>query len=153
ASNDLTKANADLRRTRERLLSLGIAEAELDVPQGELHVHSRWNLTSPIAGTVVDRSLTLGQIVGADAAQKPFVVADLRELWVTADVYEKDLRYVRPGDPVRVEAAPWPDRAFDGSIEYVGSTVDSATHTVKVRASVENGDLLLKPEMFVSATI
>ncbi len=153
AEDDYVKAKADLRRTRERLLSLGVSAAELDRPLDDLHVQSRFNLSAPLAGTVVERSVTLGQIVGGDPAQRLYVVADLSELWVTADIYEKDLPLIRTGEDVSVQAAAWPQERFQGRIAYVGDTVDANSRTVKVRLSVDNRRLLLKPEMFVTATV
>ncbi len=153
AEDDTLKAQADTRRTRERLQSLGVAGAELDAPVEALHVRAQYNLTAPIAGTVVERTLTLGQMVGADAAQRLFVIADLQTLWVTADLYEKDLAHVRRGDDVLVEATAWPQEHFEGRIDYVGDTVDPNTRTVKVRLGVDNGRLLLKPDMFVTVAV
>jgi cobalt-zinc-cadmium efflux system membrane fusion protein len=153
AEDEYVKAKTDLRRTRERLLSLSVPEAELDRPLDALHVRSQFNLTAPIGGTVVERNVTLGQIVGGDPAQRLYVVADLTQLWVTADIYEKDLPLIHPGEEVRVHAAPWPQERFQGRIDYVGDTVDPTTRTVKVRLTVDNRRLLLKPEMFVTASI
>ncbi len=153
AEDEFVKAKTDLRRTRERLISLGVAEKELDAPLDALHVRSQLDLIAPIAGTVVERHLTLGQIVGGDPAQRLFVIADLSTLWVIVDIYEKDLPLIRPGEAVRVHAAAWPDADFDGRIDYVGDTVDPASRTIKVRATVDNHQLLLKPEMFVTATV
>jgi membrane fusion protein, heavy metal efflux system len=153
AEDDYVKAKTDERRTRERLVSLGVPPRELDVPLDALHVRSQFNLTAPIGGTVVERHLTLGQMVGSDPAQRLFVIADLRTLWVTADIYEKDLPRIHVGQEVSVQAAAWPGEEFKGRINYVGDTVDPDTRTVKVRLAVDNHELRLKPEMFVTATV
>ena len=153
AEDEFVKAKADLRRTRERLVSLGVPETELAAGLDALHVRSQLHLTAAISGTVVERSLTLGQMVGGDSAQRLFVIADLNTLWVTADIYEKDLSLVHAGQDVRVQATAWPQEQFDGRIDYVSDTVDAATRTIKVRASVDNHQMRLKPEMFVTATV
>ena len=153
SEDEFVKAEADLRRTRERLISLGVVAADLDGPLEALHVRSQFNLAAPIAGTVVERSLTLGQIVGGEAAQRLFVLAELGTLWVTADIYEKDLPLVHPGEDVMVQAGAWPDEQFKGRINYVGETVAPTSRTVKVRLAVDNQHALLKPEMFVTATV
>jgi cobalt-zinc-cadmium efflux system membrane fusion protein len=153
AEDDILKAQADTRRTRERLQSLGVAGAELDAPVEALHIRAQYDLAAPIAGTVVERALTLGQMVGADPGQRLFVIADLKTLWVTADLYEKDLPHVQRGDEVLVQAAAWPQEHFEGRIDYVGDTVDPNTRTVKLRLSVDNSRLLLKPEMFVTVAV
>jgi cobalt-zinc-cadmium efflux system membrane fusion protein len=153
AEDESVKAKADLRRTRERLISLGMPSAELDGELDTLHVRSQLALKAPISGTLIERNLTLGQMVGGDATQRLFVIADLTTLWVTADIYEKDLALIRPGEEVSVEASAWPGQMFHGRLNYVGDTVDPNTRTVKVRLAVDNTDLHLKPEMFVTATV
>jgi membrane fusion protein, heavy metal efflux system len=153
AEDEFVKAQADLRRTRERLLSLGVPAAELDVPLDALHVRAQFTLTAPISGTVIERTLTLGQMVGGEAAQRLYVIADLTTLWVLADIYEKDLALIRPDQDVTVDAAAWPDQHFHGRIGHVGDTVDPNSRTIKVRVTVDNRQRLLKPEMFVTATV
>jgi membrane fusion protein, heavy metal efflux system len=153
AADELVKATAELRRTRERLLSLGVPAADLAGPLDTLHVRSRFTLAAPISGTVVERTLTLGQMVGGDAGPRLFVIADLTTLWVTADIYANQLALIQAGEDVSIETAAWPQSRFAGRIDYIADTVDAATHTVKVRVTVDNHRLLLKPEMFVTATI
>jgi len=153
AEDDFVKAQADLRRTRERLLSLGVPAADLDGALDTLHVRSQFNLSAPINGTVVERTVTLGQMVGGDPAQRLYVIADLNTLWVTADIYEKDLPSIHPGDEVSVRTAAWPEDELTGRIDYVGNTVDPNSRTVKVRATVDNARQRLKPGMFVTATV
>lgn len=153
AEDKLVKAGADLRRTRERLLSLGITEAELDRPLNDLHVRSEFPLAAPLHGTVIDRQLTLGQMVGGDSDKHLYVIADLSALWVVADVYEKDLPLVRSGEEVTIEPIAWPGEKLHGAIEYVGDVVEAATRTVKVRVAVDNAGLRLKPEMFVNVVV
>jgi cobalt-zinc-cadmium efflux system membrane fusion protein len=153
AEDDLLKARVDLRRTREHLVSLGIPGATLDRPADQLHVQSRLALTSPIAGTVIERTLTLGQMVGGDPAQRLYVISELTSLWVNVDVYEKDLPLVGRDEEAAIQTTAWPDAEMHGTVSYVGDTVDPASRTVKVRIQVDNSKLLLKPEMFVTAAI
>ncbi|HVN85048.1 MAG TPA: efflux RND transporter periplasmic adaptor subunit [Candidatus Binatia bacterium] len=153
AEDEFVKATADLRRTRERLVSLGVPEADLDRSLDALHVRSQFNLTAPIAGTVIERTMTLGQNVGAEAGQRLFVIADLSTIWVTADIYEKDLSLIARGEDVVVQTPAWANEEFKGKIEYISNTVDANTRTVKVRCAVDNRELKLKPDMFVTATV
>lgn len=106
AEDEYVKAKADLRRTRELLMSLGVSSAELDGELATLYVRSQLNLTAPISATVIERSLTLGQMVGGDVAQRLFVIADLTWLWVTADIYEEDLAFIRPGEDASLRRLP-----------------------------------------------
>lgn len=153
AENDFFKAQAEHRRARERLLALRVPAAELDKPRAEQRITSRFELKSPLEGTVVERSVTVGQLVGADPAQVLYTIADLNVLQVVAEVYERDLSRVTRGIPVTVTVEAYPGEAFSGTIVYVGDVVDPTTRTIKVRCSVTNRGLKLKPEMFARVNL
>lgn len=148
AENDFFKAQAENRRARERLLALRVPTEELDKPRAERLITSRFDLKSPLTGTVVERNVTVGQMVGADPTQMLYTIADLNVLQVVAEVYERDLSRVSKGTPVAVTVEAYPDETFSGTIVYVGDVVDPTTRTIKVRCNVTNRDLKLKPEMF-----
>jgi cobalt-zinc-cadmium efflux system membrane fusion protein len=148
AENDLIKARAELRRAKERLLSLKVPAAELDKPLAEQRIISRFEMKSQLAGTVVERAVTPGQSVGGDPSQVLFTVADLDKLQVVADVYERDLDLVRVGQVAKVTVEAYPGITFPGAIAAVGDVVDPVTRTIKVRAWVTNVEHKLKPEMF-----
>ncbi len=153
AENDFFKAQAEDRRARERLLALRVPAAELDKPRAEQRITSRFDLKAPLEGTVVERSVTVGQLVGTDPAQMLYTIADLNMLQVVAEVYERDLSRVARGLPVTVAVEAYPDETFTGTIVYVGDVVDPNTRTIKVRCSVANRTLKLKPEMFARVSL
>ncbi len=148
AENDFFKARAENKRARERLLALKVPAAELDKPRSEQRITARFDLKSPLDGTVVERSVTVGQMVGTDPAQMLYTIADLSVLQIVAEVYERDLSRVAKGTTVSVTVEAYPDEMFAGTIVYVGDVVDPATRTIKVRCNVTNPNLKLKPEMF-----
>ena len=148
AENDYFKAQAENRRARERLLALRVPAAELDKPRAEQRITSRFDLKAPLNGTVVERNVTVGQLVGADPAQMLYTIADLSVLQVIAEVYERDLSRVAKGAPVSVLVEAYPGETFTGTIVYVGDVVDPTTRTIKIRCNVTNRGLKLKPEMF-----
>lgn len=148
AENDYFKAQAENRRARERLLALRVPAAEMDKPRAEQRITSRFDLKAPLNGTVVERNVTVGQMVGADPAQMLYTIADLSVLQVIAEVYERDLSRVAKGAPVSVSVEAYPGETFTGTIVYVGDVVDPTTRTIKIRCNVTNRGLKLKPEMF-----
>jgi len=150
ARQELAEAGADLAFARERFHLLGI-----DIDQvGEKHEgdqHPLIAVTSPISGSVIERTATQGEVVGPD---KPlFTVADLSRLWVIIDIYEKDLGRVRSGTAVKVSTTAYAEKSFSGVISYLGEVMDETTRTVKARVVVKNVDRLLKPGMFATVTI
>lgn len=105
-----------------------------------------FGLSTPVAGTVVERNASPGQSVGPSTPL--FTVADLRRLWITVDVYESDLARVRQGALAAVVPTAFPNESFPGRVTYAGGIVDSASHTFKVRVEVENTARRLRPGMF-----
>jgi cobalt-zinc-cadmium efflux system membrane fusion protein len=152
AENDLIKAKAELRRTKERLLSLRVPAAELDKPLDKQQITSRFDMRSPLSGTIVERTVTPGQSVGGDS-QVLFTVADLDSLQVVADVYERDLDLVNAGQTATVTVEAYPGVAFQAVIATIGDIVDPTSRTIKVRAWVDNQSHKLKPEMFARLNI
>ena len=148
AENDAVKAKAEFRRAKERLLSLKVPAEELDKPLAQQQITSTFKLKSPLAGTVVERTVTPGQSVGGESGQVLFTVADLNKLQVVADVYERDLALVKVGEVGYVTVEAYPGEHFPAVIATIGDVVDPSTRTIKVRAWVTNEEQRLKPEMF-----
>lgn len=134
-------AEADLNSATSRLRAVGAVGG-----QG-----ATFSLVTPVAGTVVERNASPGQVVGPTT--NLFTVADLSHVWITVDVYEGDLSRVRQGAKAAVIANALPDRAFSGVVTYAGGVVDSASHTFKVRVAVDNAGRALRPGMFAQVRI
>ena len=153
AENDFIKAKAEFRRSRERLLSLQVSRKELEKPLSQQTITSSYQIYSPIAGTVVDRTVTPGQSVNGDPTQVLFTVANLRKVQVIADVYEKDLGLVKVNQKATVNVEAYPDLGFPATISIIGDLVDPVTRTIKLRAVVRNDDQKLKPGMFARLNV
>lgn len=110
-----------------------------------------YGLTTPVAGTVVERNATPGQIVGPST--NLFTVADLRRVWIAVDVYESDLARVRVGAPAVISPRGFPGESFRGRVTYAGGVVDPGSRTLKVRVEVDNPGLRLRPGMYAQVRI
>jgi len=148
AENELIKARAEFRRTKERLLSLRVPAQELNKPLEQQQITSRFEMKSPLTGIVVERNVTPGQSIGGDSGQVLFTVADLDTLQVIADVYERDLALVKEGQFANVTVEAYQDVSFPAIVTTIGDVVDSMSRTIKLHASVNNKDHRLKPGMF-----
>ena len=124
AENDLIKARAEFRRAKERLLSLRIPASELEKPLAQQRITSRFEMKSPLTGTVVERAVTPGQSVGSDASQVLFTVADLDRLQVVADVYERDLALVKVSQVGRINVEAYPGKDFASVATITASPLD-----------------------------
>lgn len=110
-----------------------------------------FGLVTPISGTVIERNAGPGQVVGPST--NLFVVAELRHVWITVDVYEADLSRVRQGAAVVVTPAAFAGQTFPGRVTYAGGVVDPASRTFKVRVELENPGQRLRPGMFAQVRI
>ncbi len=150
AESAAVRARAEKEAAENRLHALGVSDAQLP-RKVEGHYTSTLTITAPIEGVVVERPVSLGQMV--EPADSLFTIMDLREVWLVMDVYERDLSQVKIGQRVRVRVAAYPKQEFDGTVQNIGAIVEVKTRAVKVRVALQNPDGMLKPGMFASVTL
>ena len=151
AEAESTKARAEKDAAEVRLHTLGISDAQLTRLSPTEHFASTVSVTSPIAGVVVERPVTVGQ--AAQPQETMFVVMDLRSVWLVAEIYERDLAHVSVGRAVVAHVPAWKDRSFTGKVANVGSVIERASRAVKLRVVMPNPDGALKPGMFATVEI
>ena len=144
AAEQTSVAAAEAAATRLRTFGI-----ELPLPEGaEL---GRVTLDSPIAGTIVARTASVGQWV--EPSDELVEVMDVEELWLLASVYERDIRHVEEGQPVLVDVRAYPGEVFSGTVELVEATLDESSRSAGIRVVLPNADRRLKPGMFATARI
>ena len=94
-----------------------------------------------------------GQYINAGASDPVFVIGDLSTVWLTAFVRETEASVVCVGQEIAFNVLALPGRALTARINYVSAAIDPATRRLLVRATVDNKDGQLKPEMFANVTI
>ncbi|HEY6834194.1 MAG TPA: efflux RND transporter periplasmic adaptor subunit [Pseudolabrys sp.] len=109
-----------------------------------------YELTAPIAGTIIDRQVALGEHVGEQKAA--FVIADLSSVWVDFSVYRRDLSRVRVGNTVIIDAEDG-GPPIEAKISYVSPVGNSDTQSALARAVVGNSDMRLRPGLFVTGRL
>jgi len=142
AEADLAAAQAALRAASATLQALGAAPSRA----GDA---SRLPLIAPIAGTVIERHVALGQMI--DPEHVAFRIGDLGSVWLVAHVFERDAVRVAVGTPARVTLAAFPGQPFTGRVTYIGRQVEAASRTIPVRVELANPQGLLRPGMSASA--
>lgn len=148
---EMKTARAEARESQSRLDLLGVPRQELDRLDREHTIKADVPLRAPFDGRVIMRNITRGEVV--ETQQKLFTVADLSDVWVVANVPEKDVALIKPSQSVDVIASAYPHAVFGGTVTYVGDMLDPATRTMKVRVTAPNPDKALKPEMFALVRI
>jgi RND family efflux transporter MFP subunit len=108
-------------------------------------------INSPVAGYITERNALPNMY--AEPATKLYTVADLSRVWVYAQIFQNDVGRVKPGDIAQITVDSYPGRIFPGQIEEILPQVDMATRTVRVRLTMANPGLKLKPGMFVNVDV
>jgi len=158
-SSELANGNADAVRNAETLLTSArrrlkywdIADDEIARVERTGEAQKTIILRSPVRGVVVQKNVSSGQrIMAGDAL---YQVADLREVWLEGEVFERDLSAVRIGETVTAEFSTAPGQLRHGRIVFVSPIVSLETRTTKVRVALPNADLALKPGMYATIRI
>lgn len=161
SQSDLTAARSTLDAARNRLRILGKSDAEIAAletgaqktgtggpSRGAVAV-----VAAPIAGTVTQRQVGLGQYIQSGASNPVYTISDLSHVWLVANARESDAPDLRVGEPATVHVLAYPGRTFAARIAWVAPALDPNTHRLPVRATVDNPDGALKPQMFASFSI
>lgn len=153
AQNDLRSSQTALEAARNKLRILGLTDAAISAFQDKGRIDPNTVIPSPITGTVVQRKVGPGQYVNSGASDPVFVIGDLSTVWLTAFVRETDASKVSVGQEIAFDVLALPGRTLTARIDYVSAAIDPATRRLLVRATIDNTDGLLKPEMFANVTI
>jgi cobalt-zinc-cadmium efflux system membrane fusion protein len=148
AESNRTQAQADLNAAEQGMRILGIKSPE---DLAKTPSSAQIPVLAPIAGEVVDRLVSPGQVVQAGQTQA-FTISDLSTVWVLANVYQADLQYVKEGDDVVVQTDAFP-QSFHGRISYVSPALDPNTRTLQARIVVDNPGEKLKRDMYCTVTV
>ena len=171
ARSALAQADRELRR-REELHRRGIAplreleeaQTEFEIAQSEMEgaalllrimgmdeadLGKALVVRSPINGRVVDLAVAPGEFI-AEPEEPLMIIADLSTVWVTANIQEKDIRFVEPGADVVARFSAYPGETWEGTVLFVSDILDQETRTTRVRIEFENQDNKLKPGMFAT---
>lgn len=158
AENDVRAAEISVEASRNRLRILGLADADIKKFSETGDVSPQTTISSPIPGIVIQRKVGPGQYINTssqnpNASDPSFVIGDLSTVWLIAYVRESEAPNVRVGQALRFKVLAFPDRVFSANIRYVATALDSATRRLLVRATIDNSEGLLRPEMFANVTI
>src|SRR6202048_1503120 len=153
AQNDLRSTQTALEAARNKLRILGFTDEAISTFQERGRINPETTIFAPIAGTVVQRKIGPGQFVNSGASDPVFVIGDLSTVWLTACVRETDASNVSVGQEIAFNVLALPGRPLKARINYVSAAIDPATRRLLVRATIDNKDGLLKPEMFANVTI
>jgi cobalt-zinc-cadmium efflux system membrane fusion protein len=123
----------------------------MGIPVNQKEQSHLLSIKAPVSGSLIDLQIAPGAFLN-DSTAAMMTIANLDTIWVTANVPEKDISYVFTGQPVNVTAASYPDRVFNGKVLFVSDVIEPDTRRNKVRIEFNNPNIVLKPNMFATAT-
>ena len=148
----LNTANPLLLRAAEgKLKSLQVPADQIATLKRSRQVSETVRIYAPSSGYVSELKVREGQYVEPAAAL--FNISTLQQVWVSAEVFERQAGQLKVGDPVTMTLDYAPGRRWQGKVDYLYPTLDAATRTLKVRLRFDNPDEFLKPNMFAKVSI
>lgn len=140
-------ANGALQQAVDRLLTIGLSNAQVDAIARTRQIPLTISIAAPAAGFVIARSVTVGQKI--QRGDPLYRLADLRRVWVLADVPASDAERLTRAAAVDV-VAPGRRQVLRGRLSAdVPAQSEGGTQSVRVRVDVDNSTLALRPDMFV----
>jgi len=148
AESNRAQAEADLQSSEQAIRVLGITNPEsiLTAPSS-----AESPLLAPLAGEVVERLCSPGQLLQAGGTQC-FTLSDMNSVWVVVNVYQNDIAYVHVGEEVTIDNETYPG-VVRGKIQYVAPALDPTTRTLQARIEASNPGERLKKDMYVTAEV
>ncbi|WCL50037.1 efflux RND transporter periplasmic adaptor subunit [Leptospira sp. GIMC2001] len=139
-------------KTNEQELNLnGISLPNLSdkTKNSQIKTGTRITIRSPISGTVINRFVIPGTVI--DPNTNILTIADLRKVWFTGKIYEKDLATIKKGQSADVVLNSFPNDKFHGRITFIGSSIDKITGSIPARITLDNPDEKIKLGLFGKA--
>ena len=150
AQGDAVNAEADRAAAVQALVALNVDSKNIaEIREGRPNPRVEGIIRAPVAGTVVEKLITPGELLQAGTTPC-FTVANLTRVWVMAQVFGSDLASISVGDPAKVMTG---FESFDGRVDNIAAEVDPNTRSVNVRVVVNNPSGALKKQMYVRTQI
>jgi cobalt-zinc-cadmium efflux system membrane fusion protein len=147
----LAEKEIEMNTLADQLSIMGMHEDDIQQISRQKGFNSNAPITATINGSVIDRRISVGQIV--EISDELFIVADLSEVWIEAELPERSAIPIEINTPTEIEIPALAHQKFKGRLSFIDSTEDPESRTIKIRVVLSNRDLRLKPEMLASLSI
>jgi len=120
---------------------------------GNTSANGQYVIKAPESGYIVEKGVTSGSFIRSDNAASMFTISDMKDVWIWANVFESDIAKVKQGYAAKVSTLAYPGKVFSGKVNEISSVLDPENKVMKVKITLPNPNMLLKPEMFTSVII
>lgn len=136
---------------RRRLAYWDISDEQIDRLLETGEVRKTLTLHAPVSGIVMEKDVFEGQ--SFEPGRNLYMIADLTEVWVNAEIFEADAGLVREGMTADITVDALPGRSWSGRVEYVYPTLQDRTRSMRARIALGNPDGRLKPGMYATVRL
>ena len=147
----LAEKEIEMNALADQLRVMGMNADDIQRISSQRSINSNTTITATINGSVIDRQISVGQIV--EISDELFTISDLSEVWILAEVPERSAAALVINAPVEIDIPALAHQKFNGRLNFVANTVDPESRTIKIRVVLPNQDFSLKPEMLASLSI
>lgn len=149
---EVEQAEVDYQLKRQEFENTRLALKVFQVDPDAVKLGEPLIIRSPIAGKVVMSNIVMGQYIKEDS-EPLVVVADLKKVWVVANVKEKDIRLIERLQEVDITLSASPEEPIKGVVYHISEMLDQATRSVEVIVECDNKDGRMKPFMYGSVQL
>ncbi len=139
------------RASEERLRAAGIPTDTIRGLREQRQVQQLVPVYARHSGVVAELNVREGMYV--EPALETMTLADLSSVWVIVDVFERQASWLKEGQRVELRLPALPGRTLEGQVEYLYPTLDPRTRTLRARLRFDNGEGVLRPNMYAEAVI
>ncbi|WP_455374777.1 efflux RND transporter periplasmic adaptor subunit [Kaarinaea lacus] len=140
-----------MKASRDRLLSLGVSEEQIDMLQSQEDVKQHVVFNAPQSGVISQHKIREGQFV--KPSQALMEIVDLSSIWVIAEIFESQADWVKKGQRAKASLPYLPGESIEGMVDYVYPALDPMTRSLKVRMRFDNPEESIKPNMYADVEI
>ena len=140
-----------IEAAEERLKALQIDDKVIDEIKRAGSVQQQITFYSPMSGVVDNLNIREGFYVQPGTTL--LSIGSLDQVWVEAEVFERQAALVELGLPVSMTLDYLPGREWQGEVDYIYPSLDNKSRTLRVRLRFDNADGLLKPNMYAQVVI
>lgn len=152
AYSELTEsADSLLASTKRRLSLFDVPEHQIEALMNDKKITKTMHIHSPVRGFVIKKTAIHGMRV--EPGMSLYMIADLSNIWVLADIYEYEMPWIKIGQKAEMNLSYFPGKKFAGKVTFIDPYLNPATRTLKVRMEFPNPKWELKPDMYANVTI
>jgi Cu(I)/Ag(I) efflux system membrane fusion protein len=139
------------KAVRNKLKYWKISEKQIQDIEYNKTVQSNFNMFANVSGHISEIFIEEGNHVNEGAPL--FNVSNLESVWADFDVYEQDIKNLKVGQNITINLIAYPDKIINTKIDYIDPVLNYETRTVKVRATIQNNNNLLKPGLLITSEL